>query len=358
MTMATIYQRWWDARDTFLGLNRRVQHLGRGLAEARALVREWGERAPDDAAWLCGLGLSEETSVDEAREVFLRAPDEAAGRSRGRALCFAALVGKPSDEARVLAGETMGFALLAKKCQEVMDAARLGYPLACGIAHSEWNFNFQESTPLLRRAYESEEMPEPEILAKMGLLTILDDKKASMEFYVRAATCFHVRSMEYLGEEVLGRYDPQRYFWLGRAELHSGQNEGVVFLLVKAARELVPTRAHPVAKCLFWIGKALLLEEGSDTLFGRYSFVKADLEVIRYVSRMYRESIVRVRRSIETFMMINWRLHLVSKDVLGIIVRLVWAERDNIGAGESEIVRKDDVAKKPSRAKQRNTKQA
>jgi hypothetical protein len=115
-------QRWFEARDVFLGQNCKERNVALGLAMASEVVSQH-----EEAKWLVEEALANcRLPDDDVRKALLRFPDDA------RALCFAGILGE--DLLLIRRAADMGHPLAAAVVAGITGSARKKFLFASKAA--------------------------------------------------------------------------------------------------------------------------------------------------------------------------------------------------------------------------------
>ncbi len=301
---------WYEARDTYVGINRRTRHRPRGCLMALACKDDI-----PDAAW----AWKHIFHTDTGFRASMRVLDTLSQSGDVRAMYFLGLF-------RVNDGDgTNGSALIRK-------AALAGYGPAQGwMADTTPPHNREE---MLRWARLAAKQDEPEGHYVLGLHLNCAGKQHTR----RAATLGHVDAMVMHAQNNFADICPEKLYWMcmaARAEQWSRGLCDTIQICVMAsltdgfvAQSMEPACAR---KCIYQIGKVF---REKCTFFGHGRFCGKDIGIINegYIHRCVRlfdKWNLAARDAVVAWTHVARRIgtKLIAPDVRRLISRLIWDSR-------------------------------
>ncbi len=254
---------WYDARDTFLGMNYKVRCMAKGVEMARQCQE-------DDAKWLCSV-FPEEPPHDtqSAYHAILASEDTP------RAKCYAALLVHNRDL--------------------LLDAAKLGYPLAIVESH----YGVSATIPSLER----------NMYALRGHQLRHQNAVEAAKHYIVAAELGHVISQHYLAL-CYTEACQKRYYWLAEA-MDGGRSEATMDFSC-FMRDAYRTDCKPT---MFLIGEQLT--------YRKHCMTGSILAII--LRNHYLSVSQRATRAINTWLMVAKWLGVV-RDIRNVVAKMLWKQ--------------------------------
>ncbi len=292
--------KWLDVRDTLLGRNERKQDITAALALARDCKHP-------DAVWLTSIFEGKNVSTEEdARKVFLCCENDA------RALCFACWLADDREE---------GLALLRR-------SSEMGNAFACAMLCDQVQYESKEETFLLARLAAAQHERDGFYLLgccfREGFGCEQDSNLAKENFLI-AAELGNVWAAEDYGS-LLGKSDPVRWLWFGRAALRGWPRS---FLRSFSKHIELFFSGSGNASIVFLIGRALKgnIDSEKKEIFGSLpfpfdSFIGPANQAVSFYSSQIKSACLAV----DTWTLVATRLHLI-KDMRICIGKMIWESR-------------------------------
>jgi TPR repeat protein len=307
---------WYEARDTFLGLNLRRKDLREGLRLARACRHE-------DAVWLCSLFDREEPRDAEAAKAVFAAQGE-----ERRALCFAGLVGE-------------GDRGLVRR------AAEAGYALAQALA-SGWDDREEAAVWAQRSASQREPLGVLKLAnwCWQGSASCPKDHDKAKALFREAAELGAVSGMYNHAKRGLSEADPERYVWLGRAAAR-GHQAAAMEVTLAAEKQLGVFRVLQSGRVVLAIGEALWerVNAGAKTVFELAcdeQYLECAAKVL-HLSTSWRRL---AEEAIRCWLLIGRRQRGTNRDVRMLIAKLLWRDRGAWSERDGKLRGKSKKAKR------------
>ncbi len=285
---------WWDAMDTLLGVNGRVQDIAKGLRMARACRHEDSK--------LCALFPEDKPvpSKEEMKQVFL-----ALGEDR-RALFFAGMI----------AGRDLG---LVRRSAELGYAPAQAFVASCCQGREQFEWASKASAQTDRAG-----LYQLAVCWLNGMACSRDDVKA-VQLFKEGAELDHTLAQFCYGQYAFHGNNWNRYFWWGRAAAKC--NVSAPTSLAEAAAKYLKLFENGMGsgRVLFGIGAACRGHLREGIAFG--SEMHADfVNAMKRAVALHDEWCEDTKRAVCCWTWCAKELGVV-KDVRLCIAKMLWAER-------------------------------
>ncbi len=286
--------KWLDVRDTLLGENYKKQDITAALALARDCKHP-------DAEWLISIFEGKDVSTGEdARKVFLL------GENDARALCFAWSLTDYREE---------DLPLLRR-------SSEMGNSFACAMLCDQVKYENKEEAFRLARFAASQH--ERDGFYWLGHCFrdgrgCEKDLNSAKENLLIAAELGYVWAAEDYGS-LLGKSDPVRWFWFGRAALH-----GLHASFLRSFSDQVEQFFSGAGNATVVLNGNIDMEKKE--IFGNWQF-RFDLFIgpANQAVSFYSSQISSARLAVDTWTLVATRLHVI-KDMRIFIGKIIWEAR-------------------------------
>lgn len=292
---------WYAIRDALLGGNRTKRDVKRALLLASTC-------AHPDARWLSAAFAGKDVNTpEEAKDVFVSLGDDA------RALCFAATVLFPLDEALLRQSAYLGYAFAQAKL-----AQHLGFS-------NEECFNWAERAALQG---ERDGFAWLGVYLQHGTGCERNVDKAK-ENFLRASNLNDVNCMIFLGS-LLQDSDPERWKWLGRA---ASRGDPFKSFLRSFSRVVLSHKREPsLARAVFAIGRALFGHVNSQEreIFCAGEDFDSYIGAANSAVNFFVAQCQAARKAVDTWTLIARRIGnlMFNKDIRKKVNELIWEARE------------------------------
>jgi hypothetical protein len=283
---------WYNVRDTLFGHNSSKRDIKKALELASVCEHP-------NAVWLTKLFAgSDVASREEARQVFLGSENDT------RAFCFAGFLVRDFDQIRRAADLGDAFA------QAWMAMRTVG----------EERFQWAEKSAVQR---ERDGFLELGYCYRDAVACKKDLERAKDNFLV-AFEIGLLNAMICVGN-LLGKDEPQRFFWFGRAA-----SSGLSFSFLNEMRHQIRNfnsgTGH--AKVVFAIGRALKghINNEARTLFGSTWNFDAHIGPAKQALQFYEFQLQSCRKAVDSWTIVGLR-NKVVRDIRKMIGKMVWDGR-------------------------------
>jgi hypothetical protein len=274
--------KWYDARDTFLGINYVERNLCRGLELAHALSAETKNAIPE-AAWLCSLFPNTNVTPRDVCAAYAK------NKTVTAAVYAVLLLHKPPDQWMSRLFEHPLFAAI-----KMPTARRLGPETLGRLAETREPRGFYERWTRGRDAADLKRA------AELGLVEAWWDY---------GMWRFHLD-------------DPEGYAWRGRAAQRGFKTQDFLYDVARYLSRFLISNALGSSACIVQMdalyGKGALSVE---RLPGR----AADRDVMRHIRDLCKNWRADARCAVDTWLAIGRRLHVV-RDIRRVIGKRIWNE--------------------------------
>jgi hypothetical protein len=289
---------WYEARDLLIGDNGLEQDIERALLLASSCEYE-------EARWLTALFDGRRVrDKDEARDVFLEAPDDA------RAIFFAEAVLEEEEQSQ----------------GEILRSALMGYTLALAWVTRRFKEDEEDEQDEEDEEEENEEVEESEEETEWAEKPASQGERNGL-FAMRrsgeAAKLGHVKGMQKQGR--LSKWDPQYYVHLGNAAIERGTLwTDFASMVQPELKRFFESHSRLTRSCVFVIGRLFVKNSAP-----RKPSMLADMRTadVRLAMSFYEIQCGGARNAVNAWTLVGIRLRVV-KDIRIMIGMLIWSARE------------------------------